>query len=691
MTSGHWTFGDESEAVGPATITVVNGTSFVICERNGDVTTRGVQGVFVADTRLCSSLALLVDGQPCEGLAVAVDHPYSARFVGRSADRTLIVSRSMRVDCGASVGVELLDRSGTDRVVAVEVLAVSDLADVFEVKEGRTRGSMLPWTPEAAGCGMRVDDADGRRAAVVRVDAPAELLEGGRLKLAVPLPARGRWTCCFEIIAARDGVELPLGDATGPDRYAPPFAASIVRSDIAGLSRAVDHAIADLAALRIVDPAHPDEPAVAAGAPWFMTLFGRDSILASLMNVATDPGLGLGTARALARLQGRTYDPITEEQPGRILHELRFGTSACLALDDAERYYGSVDATPLYVVLVHELLRWGARWPDVASLLPAVDAALDWLAGPGDLDGDGFIEYQRTNEHGLVNQGWKDSWDAISFADGRLATTPIALCEAQAYAFAAWRAGAVLATAAGDVETAAARTRRAEGLATAFDDAFWMPEAGYYALALDGHKRQVDALASNLGHLLWCGIVPRHRARATADALLSPELASGWGLRTLATTAARYDPLGYHTGSVWPHDTAIAIAGLRRAGYTGHAIRLATALLRAADASGGRLPELFAGLGPDDLSVPVPYPASCSPQAWASAAPLLVLRALLGLEPDALAGSVRLDPILPRGATHLEVDGLVIAGRPIRIEVDRDDVALSNLPRGMAVSVGASG
>jgi hypothetical protein len=687
--SSPWSFGDESEAVGPATITVVNGTSFVICEHNGDVTNRGVQGVFVADTRLCSFVGLAIDGQPCEGLAVAVDHRYAARFVGRSADRSLIVNRSLRVDCGASLDVELRDRSGVERVVTVELMAASDLADLFEVKEGRTSGVLLPWTPDGGRHGIRADAPARRRAVVIRATNPDKRLEEGRLAFAVSLPARGRWTCRFEITALRDGIELPLGGATGPDPPAPP-AASLVRSDIPGLARAVDHAVVDLAALRLVDPAHPDEPTIAAGAPWFMTLFGRDSILTSLMNVGTDPGLALGTARALARLQGRRYDPITEEQPGRIVHELRFRTGGCIALDDADRYYGSVDATPLYVVLVHELLRWGVSWPDLVSLLPAVDAALEWVAGPGDLDGDGFVEYQRMSEDGLVNQGWKDSWDAISFSDGRLAATPIALCEVQAYAFAAWRAGAALAAAAGDPRTAADRTRRAERLAAAFDEAFWMPEAGVYALALDGHKRHVDALTSNLGHLLWCGIVPKHRARTVADALLSPELASGWGVRTLATTAARFDPLGYHTGSVWPHDTAIAVAGLRRAGYAGHAIRLATSLLRAAEACGGRLPELFAGLGPEDLSVPVPYPASCSPQAWASAAPLLVLRALLGLEPDAAAGSLRLDPVLPRGATHLEVDGLRVAGRVIRIEVDREDVTVSSLPRGVAVRVGAA-
>jgi len=314
-----------------------------------------------------------------------------------------------------------------------------------------------------------------------------------------------------------------------------------------------------------------------------------------------------------------------------------------------------------------------------------VDAALDWIEGPGDPDGDGFVEYERMTQDGLRNQGWKDSWDGICFADGRLAEPPIALCEVQAYVYAAWRAGAALAEASGDADTATRRAARAMRVASAFDEAFWLPDRGWYALALDRDKQRVDALASNLGHLLWCGIVPSARVPTVAGALVSSELASGWGVRTLATSAARYDPLGYHTGSVWPHDTAIAVAGLRRAGSTEHALRLGTALLAAAKASGGRLPELYAGLGPDDLGVPVPYPASCSPQAWASASPLLVLRALLGLEPDLPAGRIEIDPVLPEGASYLRVTGVPLAGQALSLSVEPDSITVSDVPEGVAV------
>jgi glycogen debranching enzyme len=459
-----------------------------------------------------------------------------------------------------------------------------------------------------------------------------------------------------------------------------------VTSDVPGLDVAVATSLEDLDALRLVDPGHPEDAVVAAGAPWFMTLFGRDSLLTSWMALPVDPDLGLATARTLARLQGRTTDPPTEEEPGRILHEVRFGAGPSLSLADAERYFGSVDATPLFVLLVHQLWRWGSPWSDIEPLLPAVHAAMEWTAGPGDPDGDGFVESGPATEIGLRNQGWKDSWDAISYADGRLAEPPVALAEVQAYVHAALAAAADLSRVADDGR-AEAYDRRAEDLAAAFDAAFWLPDRDTYAMALDHDKTPVDGLASHLGHLLWCGIVPAERVEATADALVADPLRSGWGIRTLATSMARFDPLGYHTGSVWPHDTALAIAGLRRAGRAEDAAALSADLLAASACLGGRLPELFAGLSPDEFPVPVPYPASCSPQAWASATPLMILRALLGLEVDVPRDRICLDPALPQGCQRLQVSGLCVAGHEVSIQVEGDAVAFRGLPHGMTVEL----
>ena len=318
--------------------------------------------------------------------------------------------------------------------------------------------------------------------------------------------------------------------------------------------------------------------------------------------------------------------------------------------------------------------------------MPAVDAALAWQERRFDA-GEGYLSYRAAVPGSLVNQSWKDSHDAIGFADGRLADPPIATAEVQAYAFAAWRAGAALARAFGEPTTAEERDRRAEDLRSRFARDFWLEDRGAIALALDGAGRQVDAVASNMGHCLWTGIVDEPaQAAAIARWLVSPELASGWGVRTLATSMARHSPLSYHNGSVWPHDTAIAIAGLRRAGFVEEAHVLSRDLLLAADALGGRLPELFAGLTAEEMVVPVRYPTSCSPQAWASAAPLLVLRALLGLEPDVPAGRLALDPRLPEGSGHLRIEGLPLAGAHLTIDVRHDGFDVTGLPAGTSLA-----
>ncbi|MGH9102762.1 MAG: amylo-alpha-1,6-glucosidase, partial [Acidimicrobiales bacterium] len=463
-----------------------------------------------------------------------------------------------------------------------------------------------------------------------------------------------------------------------------------LRSDVRGLDEAVRRAGYDLGALRIFDPEHPGEPVVAAGAPWFMALFGRDSLITSWMSLLLDPRLALATVRTLARLQGTTVEPTRDEEPGRILHEIRPGDSASLALGEGDIYYGTADATPLFVMLVGELRRWGIPLAELRPLLPCVDAALAWIVGPGDADGDGYIECHRATTRGLVNQGWKDSWDAISFADGRLAAGPVALAEVQAYAYGAWLAGAELAEAVGDRSVAAQRRARAADLRARFNRDYWLADQQAYAMALDREKQQVDAIASNMGHCLWAGIIDSDRIAAVSGRLMSPDLFSGWGIRTLSTSMARYDPLSYHNGSVWPHDTAICVAGLRRAGRADDASHLASGLLEAAAATGGELPELFSGIGRDEAPVPVGYPGSCRPQAWASASPLLILRSLLGLEPDIPSGRIHLDPVLPPTSTALRLDSVSIAGRTITFEVDGDATTVRGLDPAHSV-VSASG
>ncbi len=687
-----WGFADESPAVPASSLTLTEGTTFVICGAAGDIGDSPLDGVFVGDTRVCDRLVLTVNGERVEALASTQTSPFHAVMVGRIRSSAILVFREHWVGSGMRADLRLRNIGPSAQQVTITYLVGSDLAGLFEVKDARP--PLKRATASVDEGFLSLGGPDDRRSATVRPSPPAALDPTGRITWHVSIPGRGEWSCCLEVGAVRAGTELPISYrcGTSPEGAAPSarqsrWQANLPRltAELPGLADAVARGSYDLGALRIFDTDHPEDPILAAGAPWFMTLFGRDSLIASWMALIVDPRLALATVRTLARLQGKRTVAATDEQPGRILHEVRLGGSASLALGDGDIYYGTADATPLFVMLVGELRRWGVPLTDLKPLLAAVIDALGWIAGPGDPDHDGYVEYQRSSPQGLVNQGWKDSWDAISFADGRLADGPIALAEVQAYAYAAWRAGADLAAAVGDNTAAAERNSRARNLQENFNKDFWMADQEAYALALDGNKHQVDAIASNMGHCLWAGIVTPNRVGAVARWLLSPELASGWGIRTLATSMARYDPLSYHNGSVWPHDTAIAVAGLRRNGRPLEAVHLAQALLAAATATGGEMPELFSGIGHNEAPVPVAYPSSCRPQAWASGAPLLILRSLLGLNPDIPAGHIGLDPVLPAGHNRLRLSSLPLAGGSVDIHIDGESVAVEGLPRTVVV------
>jgi glycogen debranching enzyme len=457
-----------------------------------------------------------------------------------------------------------------------------------------------------------------------------------------------------------------------------------VFSDDTDLVRTLERSRADLGALRIFDPDHPDEVVVAAGAPWFMALFGRDSLISSYLALPVDPSLALGTLHALARHQGTSYDSVTEEQPGRILHEVRLGVDPWLG-GRRHVYYGTIDATPLFVMLLGELRRWGIDREEVDRLLPHADRALAWIERDGDRDGDGFVEYQRTSASGLYHQGWKDSRDGVNFADGRLAEAPIALSEVQGYVYSAYLARAFFADEAGDRPLFVHWRDRAARLRDAFNQRFWLPDLGWFAVGLDRDKRPIDALASNMGHCLWTGIADPDKAVLVAKRLLSPEMFSGWGVRTLATTMGAYNPVSYHNGSVWPHDNAIIAAGLMRYGLVEPAQRVATAILQTAAAYDGRLPELLCGFDRTEFPGPVPYPAACSPQAWAAASPVHLLRVLLRCDPWIPRGQLWIDPALPPFVGQLRIERLPIAGGRVTVTVDGTRLQLTGLPAGIEV------
>lgn len=352
-------------------------------------------------------------------------------------------------------------------------------------------------------------------------------------------------------------------------------------------------------------------------------------------------------------------------------------------------YYGSADATPLFVVLAGELVQWGYKQPVLHQLLPAIDAALAWMRHEGDVDGDGFVEYQRSSHHGLANQGWKDSWDSISFSNGTLASAPLALCEIQGYVCAAYRSRALIAEGLGEESDAQTWRSKAQNLKAAFNDRFWIPEERHFALALDKNKQRVDACESNMGQCLWSGIIDQDKAQHVVDTLLAEHMFSGWGIRTLSAQMGAYNPASYHNDSVWPHDNALIATGLMRYGFIEEAQPIATSLLEAADHFGGRLPELFCGFDRKKYPVPVPYPTACSPQVWSSATPLQLIRALLQFDPSMPNHTIWVNPALPESMGSIRVSHLPLAGKRFAMEIYDGQSSISGLPRNIKVQHGS--
>ncbi|GAA3839427.1 glycogen debranching N-terminal domain-containing protein [Sphaerisporangium flaviroseum] len=696
-----WTFGGQPGALGDTTTTLVEGGSFCVCEQNGDILPGGAQGLYYADTRLVSRWELRVDDAPLERLKVLPAEPYHSAFLGRipprpgRADSTMLVIRDRYVGGGLREDVTLRNLAEEAAGCLVTLVVASDVADLFEVKAHRIQYAADIETIVDS-TGLKIFSTSRSRGA--RVIAESEGAEfhaiPGLLTFKTVVPARSEWRVTLQVDPILDGEEVPAWfSARNPVERAEPamrLAAWVrtsptISTTNVSLAQALRRARTDLGSLRLFEKNRPNDlPTIAAGAPWFMTLFGRDSLLTSWMALPLDQSMALGTLRRLAELQGTKINLLTEEEPGKILHELRYGVEpGAPASTGGQPYYGSVDATPLFVMLLGELRRWGLHAEEVRRLLPHADAALGWVENYGMRDG--FLWYRRKTDRGLINQGWKDSFDGINYADGSLARAPIALAEAQGYVYAAYIARANLAHEVGDFETERRCEKQAAILREAFNYRFWMPDRGYFAIGLDADGRLIDSLASNMGHCLWTGIVDDDKAPLVARHLLSPEMFSGYGVRTLATGMGAYNPMSYHNGSVWPHDNALVAAGLMRYGFVTEAQRIAEGLLDAAQACAGRLPELFCGFGRDEFPTPIPYPTSCAPQAWAAASPIHLVRTLLRFDPWVPYGKVWLAPALPKGFGLLQVSNLPLAESRLMVKVQEDDVSATvcGLPAGV--------
>ncbi len=649
-------------------VAAVHAPTAVLGAADGQIRAAGAQGLFHGDRRALSRAELRVAGHEPEPVTSAPAGPHGARFVGLvrqlgdpGPDPTVRVDRLREARPDGMVEDIVIRSTAAGPVSATVTIDLAfDGAGMSGIKAG-----------------VPVSTVDGQTV----VEGEGAARRGDRLEWTVDVPPRGTVTLRWAVRVTGD--RLAVAPARTPVEWSRP---ALVADD-RRLVRLLDRSLDDLAALRLTEPDLPTDTFLGAGVPWYLTLFGRDCLWAARMLLPLGTGLADGTLRVLARRQGTRIDERTGEAPGKIMHELRYGAAFGVTADGPVTYYGTVDATPLWIGLLHDAWRWGLAEDRVVALLPNLEAALGWLDRYADPDGDGFLEYLDRTGRGLANQGWKDSADAVRYRDGRLADPPIALCEVQGYAYQAAVAGADLLDAFG--RPGGDRWREyAADLAERFRARYWVdgPDGPYPALALDRDKRPVDALTSNIGHLLGTGLLDPAESALVAARLVGPELSGGYGLRTMSSRDGGFSPLSYHCGSVWPHDTAIVLGGLARAGFGAAAAVLAEGLLAAAESFGYRLPEVYGGDDRDAVGRPVPYPASCRPQAWSAAAAVAVLHAALGLDPDVPAGELRVRPLpgAPLGA--IEARGLRLAGRPLDIRLDgTGGVTLVGVPEGIRV------
>lgn len=626
-------------------IRVLQADTFMASDRRGDVdpAMERPNGLFYHDMRHLSRWQLRINGrQPDVMSATTLDYDEAVFFLAEPIDgvhRTPAISviRRRQVALGAREFITVQNHGTAPVQLELSVLFGADFADVFEVKDRiaksgnhyrrRQDGGMTLGYRRGGFCRETHVRTDGgyftEESVTFRLDLAPSQEWTGEIDVAIgvvhgrPLPRRAH--CPDMPISLQDWLD----------------AAPRLEGGWGVLRRIYHRSLVDLAALRFYPESMPDSSLPAAGLPWFMALFGRDSMLTSYQALPFVPELARTTLWALAAQQAQEHDDFRDAEPGKILHELRNGELTYFGERPHSPYYGAADSTPLFLILLDEYERWTGDTRTAVQLEDVARAALRWVEEYGDLDGDGYLEYRTRNpRYGLDNQCWKDSPDSVLHPDGRLASLPRATCELQGYAYDARLRTARLARDVwSDPQLARRLERDADRLRRRFDADFWLPDGGFYALALDGEKRPVPTLSSNVGHLLWSGIVPPERVDSLAAHLCSERMFSGWGVRTIADGQLAYNPIGYHTGTVWPHDTALAAAGLARYGRRQEARRLTVAMLEAAGHLDHQLPEALAGYPRAATLVPVLYPSACVPQAWAAAAPLLLLRVLLGLEP----------------------------------------------------------
>ena len=696
--------GDEKSyppELGTDAIAILEGRTFMFSDSLGDVPAGSIGGLLHDDTRFLSGWELTLNGQPLSLLKSRVVDYYSAAFFLTNREmpglraNTLTVRRFRFVGNGLHEQVGVYNSSSEAVRFELRLRVGADFADLFEVKSVvRDRSakidiehdpdlSLLHFHYENEGY-LAETNVEVRRSGVIRrgleerldpssMTEPEPLqehkpaIDGNDLVWDVELDSRTGLVFVLRVtVRVNETVLEPMHDEFGEEQQQVEGALTNwldevprFQSDNAVLKNVFDKSILDLAALRIAGELGGESYIMpAAGLPWFMTLFGRDTLVTALQTVWVGPELARGALHLLGALQGKEVNDFKDEEPGKILHEVRNGELTTIGEKPHSPYYGTADATPLYLILMSEYWRHGddedfvrARWKNVL-------ASLEWIDRYGDRDGDGYVEYGTRSSQGLGNQCWKDSWDGIQYSNGAIPYLPIATAEIQGYVYdAKLRVAEMAERMMDDAELAATLRKQADELYERFNRDFWSGErGGYYIVGLDGDKRSIDSMTSNMGHLLWSGIVPEDRARIVADHLMSEDMFSGWGVRTISRTDEGYNPIGYHVGTIWPHDNSIVAMGLVRSGFRDEANRIGLAQLEAAAFSDFRLPEAFAGFDRSIGRFPVPYPTACSPQAWATGAPFVFIRNMLGL--DVHDGEVRIEPRVPEEIGRIYVHGM---------------------------------
>ena len=677
-------------------IVTISGRAFCVSGRSGNIAEPGPQGFFNDDTRFLSGFRVLVNGLDPEVVDAASVDADEAVFFLRSraieqdehAEPGLVVRRHRYQGPTLHEDIIVDNRTGRKAQVTVELQVSVDFADVFDVRRAGPASERQIHARRTNGELVFTYRSEGFERATQVTTSGEATSDGDCLVLTRQVGPGKRWKTCVDIVPMFDGSPTAIERSCTTGHH--PHATTIsprqiahpprLRSSADALEHLWAHSLSDLAALEI---RMDGQRVFAAGIPWFVALFGRDSMITSMEAMLLDPDAALGTAQLLANLQGTTTDPSVSEEPGKILHEVRFGERS-LPYHLMSRYYGAVDTTPLWCMLLNKLHRWGAEPARLMALLPNLRAAVDWIRHGLD-SGDGFLTYTGDITR-LSNQGWKDSGDSMVDGKGRPLDPPIAVVEAQGYAVAAFRSAARLESELGDPARANPLLAEAEELQQRIEDRFWLEDLGTFAMAIGQDGSVADSASSNPGHLLWAEAVHPDKAKAIAGLLVGVEMWSGWGVRTLARSHPAYHPISYHRGSVWPHDTMLAIAGLLSYGHVDEALTLAGGLLAAAAHFSYELPELFSGVARDEVPHPVGYPTSSSPQAWAAAVPIYLTEQLLGIRPDLPAGRVVVAPRLPAGI-ELSLDGLRLGDGVLSLRAEGRRAQFLEVPPGIDVVV----